>query len=102
MTRGEVWLAEVGKKPRPVVILTRSDVIDVRQLVTVAEITTSVRGLTTEVAFDHTSVGLDHPSVINCDGLQTIRQSSLTHRIGTLTETTMDQICWAIGHALGC
>jgi hypothetical protein len=43
--RGELWLAQVGRKKRPVLILTRSEVIDVRELVTVAEVTTSVRGL---------------------------------------------------------
>jgi len=33
-------------------------VIDVRQLVTIAEITTSIRGLEAEVEFDHQDVGL--------------------------------------------
>ena len=36
MRRGELWLAQVGRKKRPVLILTRSEVIDVRRLVTVA------------------------------------------------------------------
>lgn len=88
MTRGEVWLADVGGKTRPVLILTRPEVIDVRQLVTVAEITTTMRGLAAEVAIDHTRVGLDHASAINCDGLQTIRRSSLTHRIGITPDAT--------------
>jgi len=51
--RGEVWLAEVGRKKRPVVVLTRSEVLDVRALVTVAEVTTSIRGLASEVTLDH-------------------------------------------------
>ena len=41
MNRGEVWWGEVGGKRRPVVILTRPEVIDVRELVTVAEFTTT-------------------------------------------------------------
>lgn len=102
MTRGEVWLAEVAGKARPVLILTRPEVIDVRQLVTVAEITTTMRGLAAEVAFDHGSVGLDHASAINCDGLQTIRQSSLARRIGVIPDATMEDVCWAVGYALGC
>ena len=102
MTRGDVWLAELGGKTRPVLVLTRPEVIDVRQLVTVAEITTTIRGLATEVTFDHTSVGLNHASVINCDGLQTIRQSSLTRPIGVIPDATMDNVCWAVGYALGC
>ncbi len=102
MNRGDVWLAEVGRKKRPVLILTRPEVIDVRRLVTVAEITTSVRGLAAEVPIDHDSIGLDETSAINCDGLQTIRQSSLTRRIGTVSDSTMSSVCRAIGYALGC
>lgn len=49
MRRGELWLAEVGRKKRPVLVMTRTEVIDVRALVTVAEVTTSIRGLASEV-----------------------------------------------------
>ena len=49
MNRGEVWWAQVGRKRRPTLVLTRSEVIDVRDLLTVAEITTTVRGLAVEV-----------------------------------------------------
>ena len=102
MTRGEVWLAEICGKKRPVLILTRPEVIAVRHLVTVAEITTSIRGLAAEVEFDHKAVGLDRTSAINCDGIQTIRKSSLTRQIGSLPESTMTGVCWAIDYALGC
>lgn len=64
MRRGELWLAEVGRKKRPVLLLTRSEVLDARSLVTVAEITTSTRGLAAEVEVDHLDVGLGRPSVI--------------------------------------
>jgi mRNA-degrading endonuclease toxin of MazEF toxin-antitoxin module len=37
VTRGEIWLAQAGRKQRPVLILTRPEVIDVRELVTVAD-----------------------------------------------------------------
>ncbi|MFV9673432.1 MAG: type II toxin-antitoxin system PemK/MazF family toxin [Acidimicrobiia bacterium] len=102
MTRGEIWLAQVGRKSRPVVVLTRPEVIDVRHLVTVAEITTSPRGIAAEVAFDHEDAGLDHASVINSDGLHTIAQSSLTKRVGVVGNDTMDDVCWALSYALGC
>lgn len=102
MTRGEIWLAEVGRKSRPVLVLTRPEVIDVRRLVTVAEITTTVRSLAAEVAFDHAEAGLDRASVINCDGLHTIEQSSLSTRLGTVDENTMADVCWSITYALGC
>ncbi|MBA3652677.1 MAG: type II toxin-antitoxin system PemK/MazF family toxin [Actinobacteria bacterium] len=101
MTRGEVWLARVGRKTRPVVVLTRSEVIDVRALVTVAEVTTSIRGLAAEVNVD-SAVGLDRPSVVNCDGIHTVAQTVLTGPIGEVSETTMRAVCSAINYALGC
>ena len=102
MTRGEIWLADVGRKTRPVLVLTRPEVIDVRELVTVAEITTNARGLAAEVDFDSSEAGLDRPSVINCDGLHTVTRSSLTRRVGEVGEATMRNVCRAIGYALGC
>jgi mRNA-degrading endonuclease toxin of MazEF toxin-antitoxin module len=102
VTRGEIWLAQVGRKRRPVLVLTRSEVLDVRALVTVAEITTSMRGLAVEVALDHGAVGLDRPSAINCDGLHTVGQSSLTSYVGVVADATMRAVCAAVSHALGC
>lgn len=102
MTRGEIWIAEVGAKRRPVLVVTRSEVLDVRALVTVAEVTTSIRGLAAEVGLDHSLVGLSRPSVVNCDGLHTVEQSSLTRRVGTVDSTTMREICSAISYSVGC
>lgn len=102
MNRGDVWIAEVGRKRRPVLVLTRTEVLDVRRLVTVAEISTNIRGLGVEVAFDHADVGLDHPSVINCDGIHTVPRDSLTTRVGALDETVVAAVSGAVSHAIGC
>jgi len=102
VNRGDVWIAQVGRKRRPVVVLTRTEVLDVRALVTVAEITTTARGLAAEVALDHTDAGLDRASVVNCDGLHTIAQSMLTERAGELDDATMSRVCAAVSYALGC
>lgn len=102
MRRGELWLARVGRKTRPVLVLTRTQVIDVRELVTVAEITTSARGLASEVGVDHKKAGLDRPSVINCDGIHTVAQASLSGPIGQVDGATMRKICSALSYALGC
>lgn len=102
MTRGEVWLAQVGRKRRPVLLLTRPEVLDVRELVTVAEVTTSIRGLAAEVGINHDGVGLDRPSVINCDGLHTVPQSSLTTYVGDVSDDAMIAVCAAVSYALGC
>lgn len=102
MRRGEIWLAQVGGKQRPVLILTRDAVIDVRALVTVAELTTTVRGHAAEVPIDHREVGLSEPSVVNCDGLHTIAQRALSCPVGRLDDATMQEVCVALNHALGC
>ena len=102
VTRGEIWLAEVGGKRRPVLVLTRPQVIDVRRLVTVAEISSSIRNIAAEVALEHERVGLERPSVVNCDGIHTIAQASLTTPVGPVDENTMGKVCSAISYALGC
>ena len=83
-------------------MLTRSEVIDVRELVTVAEVTTSIRGLAAEVDIDHGEVGLDRPSVINCDGIHTVAQTTLTGPVGEVSDNTMRKVCSALSYALGC
>ena len=82
--------------------MTRSEVIDVRALVTVAEVTTSIRGLASEVHVDHVQVGLDRPSVINCDGIHTVTQRSLTTLVGPVSDDLMRKVCTAVSYALGC
>ena len=102
MRRGELWLAAVGHRKRPVLLLTRSEVLEARSLVTVAEITTTIRGLAAEVGIDHVEVGLDRPSVINCDGLHTVPQASLTGPLGRVDGDIMQRVCSAVSYALGC
>ena len=102
MRRGQVWLAQVGRKRRPVLVLTRSEVIDVRDLVTVAEVTTTIRGLAVEVGIDHAEVGLDRRSVVNCDGIHTVARTSLTGPVGTVSDDVISAVCSAVSYALGC
>ena len=82
--------------------MTRTEVIDVRALVAVAEVTTSIRGLASEVEVDHVHLGLDRPSVINCDGIHTVTQRSLTTLVGQVGEDVMRKVCMAVSYALGC
>jgi mRNA interferase MazF len=101
MRRGELWLADVGQKPRPVLVLTRDEVLDVRARVTVAEVTTQARGLAVEVRID-ADAGIDEVSVVDCDGLHTVSQRRLTQRLGIVDDDTLDEVCGAIAIALGC
>lgn len=70
-------------KPRPVVVLTRELIRPRLTNVTVAPITSTVRGLSTEVPVDRRN-GLDHPSAISCDNVQTIPKVQLGRLIGYL------------------
>lgn len=101
MRRGDVWLADVGGKPRPVLVMTRDAVIDVRANVTVVEVSTHVRGLAVEVPVS-TDTGIDTDSVVNCDGIHTIGQRRLTKHLGSVDGGTLNKVCGALATALGC
>ncbi len=72
-------------KARPVLILTRELVRAHLATVTVATITTTIRGLSTEVHVG-ASNGLAEPSVVSCDNITTIPTDALGERIGTLLD----------------
>ena len=52
MNRGDIWLINLGGRigNRPVVVLTRQNVLDYLNKVTVAEITTRGKGYPTEIS----------------------------------------------------
>jgi mRNA interferase MazF len=70
-------------KTRPVVILTRELVRPHLNRVTVAPITSTIRGLSTEVAVGPIN-GLDRDSVISCDNIVTVPVSTLGRYLGFL------------------
>ena len=69
-------------KTRPAILLTRAAAAN-RSSVTVAGITSMIRGLPTEVPLDKAN-GLSHGSVINLDDVQTIPASYLGDLVGYL------------------
>jgi mRNA interferase MazF len=70
-------------KARPVVVLTRDLVRPHMARVTVAPITTTVRGLSTEVPVGPAN-GLDHACVVSCDNIVTVPKSALGRQLGYL------------------
>ncbi len=70
-------------KSRPVLVLTRELVRPYLTTVTVAPITTTIRGLSTEVAVDAAN-GLAEPSVVSCDNVTTIPADALGKQVGVL------------------
>jgi mRNA interferase MazF len=73
-------------KARPVLILTRELVRPHLRTVTVAPITTTVRGLSSEVAVDAAN-GLSEPSVVSCDNITTIPTDAVGEQIGVLFDS---------------
>lgn len=70
-------------KPRPVLLLTRDVALAVLRRVTVAPITSTVRGIATEIpvgAANH----LDREGVVSLDNVQTIRTDDLGRQVGWL------------------
>jgi mRNA interferase MazF len=72
-------------KARPVLILTRDLVRPHLATVTVAPITTTIRGLSTEVPVGEAN-GLSGPSVVSCDNVTTVPADSLGTQIGVLLD----------------
>lgn len=70
-------------KDRPVLILTRELVRPHLSRVTVAPITSRIRGLTTELPVGVAN-GLDRDSVVSLDTIITIAVTDLGHQIGRL------------------
>ena len=103
LRRGEIWMYQfkAPDKQRPVVILSRPEVIPLLHTVTVAPITSTIYGVPSEVVIG-TATGLKHPSAINCDHLQTVTKAQLHGFVGTLDEAQMAAVCTAVATALGC
>ena len=101
MRRGEVWWAElpspIGR--RPVVLLSRDEAYAVRNAVTVAEVTTTIRGIPVEVELGPED-GLPKRCVVNLDTIVTIRKDLLIERITILRNEKIEQINTAIKFAL--
>ena len=80
---------------RPVLVLTREVVRPHMTTVTIAPITTTVRGLSTEVAVGPAN-GLERRSVVACDHITTIPRDALASRIGVLLDAQEQELSSAI------
>ncbi len=99
--QGEVWWAEAEDKRRPVLIVTRSDAVQVLTRIMVAPVTRTIRQIPTEVRLG-ASHGLPDKCVASFDNLQPIRRSFLTQRAGELQIEELDEICRALGALADC
>jgi mRNA interferase MazF len=82
-------------KSRPVLVLTRELVRPRMNTVTVAPITTTIRGLSTELPLG-TANGLEEPCVVACDHVTTIPAAALGRQIGRLLDDQEARLTAAI------
>lgn len=103
VSRGEIWMYQfrAPNKRRPVLVLTRQQVIGLLHSVIVAPVTSTIHGVPSEVLVG-VDEGLKHASAINLDNVQSVDRSRLRHYVGSLSNDKMQAVCRALATAVGC
>jgi mRNA interferase MazF len=103
IARGDVRLFQFAPpdKKRPVLVLTRNSAIGYLSTVTVAPVTSAIRGVPSEVVLDEDD-GMKTPCAVNLHNAVTVSQSRLGKRIALLRTERMNEVCTALRFALGC
>ncbi len=101
MKRGEIrWYKfKPPDKNRPVLILTWTSVIDYLGQVTVAPITSTVRGIPSEVSLARQD-GMSRDCAINLDHVQTVSKGKIGRLVTELTPGKLIEVQRAISFAL--
>lgn len=90
-----------NQKRRPVLVVSRDDVIPVLNNVVVAPVTSTVRNIPTCIAVG-SAEGLDHESVASFDNLAAVPKSVLTTKLGELGVGGGRRICDALAAMANC
>lgn len=103
LERGEVRLYRFARpdKQRPVLILTRSSALRYLSRVTVAPITSAIRGVPSEVALGPDD-GMKQECCVNLHNVVTVSQDDVGKRLARLTPRRMNAVCSALEFSLGC
>ncbi|MCU1496092.1 MAG: growth inhibitor [Acidimicrobiales bacterium] len=102
VAQSELWLMETpNRKRRPVLIVSRDEVIPVLNNVVVAPVTSTIRDIPTCVTVGPDE-GIDHESVATFDNLAAVPKSVLTVRLGSLGVDGQRQICTALAAMANC
>jgi mRNA interferase MazF len=103
IARGDVRLYQFAPpdKKRPVLVLTRDSAISYLSTVTVAPITSTIRGVPSEVILNEED-GMKAPSAVNLHNAVTISQERLGKRVARVSSLRMSEICAALRFSLGC
>src|SRR5207248_949232 len=97
----EIWWADLPQPMgrRPVLLLSRDEAYGLLNRVTVAEITTRIRGIAVEV-YVGPAEGLPRASAVNLDNIHAVVLPRLKQRIGELPADRAHEVERALGHAL--
>lgn len=103
IARGDVRLYRFAPpdKDRPVVVLTRDSAIAYLGSVTVAPITSTIRGVPSEVVLNGED-GMKAPCAVNLHNAVTVSKDRLGKRLAQLRYSRMNEICAALRFSLGC
>jgi len=101
--RGDVRLYGFAPpdKKRPVLVLTRNSAIGYLTSVTVAPITSSIRGVPSEVVLTEED-GMKSACAVNLHNTVTVASNRLGKRVARLNSSRMDEVCRALRFSLGC
>ena len=103
VNRGEIWMYafRAPDKRRPVLVLSRQEVIPLLHTVMVAPVTSAIRGAPSEVVVG-VPEGLKRHSAVNLDHVQTVDRSRLVGFVGSVPPETMRAVCHALAVATAC
>jgi mRNA interferase MazF len=87
-------------KKRPVIVLTRDSAISYLSSVTVAPVTSTIRGVPSEVVFGEDD-GMKAPCAVNLHNTITVNRDRLGKRVGRLNSARMNEVCAALRFSLG-
>ena len=82
-------------------VLTRDSAVAYLSTVTVAPITSAIRGVPSEVVLNEDD-GMKAPCAVNLHNAVTVSQRRLGRRIAQLSSLRMGEICAALRFSLGC
>jgi len=103
LSRGDVRLYRFAApdKPRPVLVLTRDSAVGHLTTVTVAPITSTIRGVPSEVILDIDD-GMKGRCAVNLHNAITVSQARLGRCVANLSAVRMQEVCAALRFSLGC
>lgn len=102
VAQAQIWLMETpNQKRRPVLVVSRDEVIPVLNNVVVAPVTSTLRDIPTCIRIGPEE-GLDHESTATFDNLGAVPKSVLTTQLGQLGVDGRQQICDALAALANC